>query len=96
MFALLAPAGFAVVVGVKKRLDAHRAWKEAQKRKEAQSAFRGAAAGALPDEELDILRQRAAVATERIAGLENLIQARRLLFFAAKISSANKRAEPPD
>lgn len=78
MFALLAPAGFAVVVGVKKRLDAHKRWKEAEKAKQAANAFRGAAAGALPeDEEMTILRQRAALATERIMGLESLLQARK-------------------
>lgn len=77
MFALLAPAGFAVVVGVKKRLDAHKKWKEAQKANETQKSFRGAAAGALPEgEEMAILRQRAALATERIMGLENLLQVR--------------------
>ena len=76
MFALLAPAGFAVVVGLKARLDAHAQWKAAKGRHEAAADMRGAAASALPDEELEAWRQRAQLATERLWGLEKLVQVR--------------------
>ena len=79
MFALLAPAGFAVVVGLKAKLDAHAQWKAAQQRQKKASELRGAAAGALPDAELEEWRQKAMLATERLKGLETLVQVRACL-----------------
>jgi len=76
MFALLAPAGFALIVSVKKRLDAHAQYEAVQRRAKAAAALRGAAAGALPDAEVDLWRQRAMLATERIKGLETVITVR--------------------
>lgn len=76
MFALLAPAGFAVVVGLKAKLDAHAQWKAAQQRQKKATELRGASAGALPDAELEEWRQKAMLATERLKGLESLVQVR--------------------
>jgi cytolysin (calcineurin-like family phosphatase) len=76
MFALLAPAGFAVVVGLKAKLDAHAQWKAAQQRQKTAAGLRGAAAGILPDEELEAWRAKAELATERLKGLETLVQVR--------------------
>ena len=77
MFALLAPAGFALIVGVKQRLDAHAQFQAAQRREKAAKGLRGAAAGALP-EAADVAewRAKAALATQRIVGLEGILQAR--------------------
>jgi hypothetical protein len=76
MFALLIPSGFAIVVSVKKKLDAHAQWQAAQRRQKMAADLRGAAAGALPDAEVELWRERAALATERIKGLETVITAR--------------------
>ena len=76
MFALLAPAGFALVVSVKKRLDAHAQYAAVQRRAKQAADLRGAAAGALPDAEVELWRERAALATERIKGLETVITVR--------------------
>ncbi len=76
MFALLAPAGFAVVVGIKKKIDAHAQFMAAQKKAKAAAELRGAAAGVLPDEDVEHWRERAMLATERIKGLESIISVR--------------------
>jgi len=81
MFALLVPAGFAVIVRVlgKKQPssgDPHERHREAEARAKAAAKMRGAAAGALPDVEVEHWRQRAVLATERIKGLETIVTAR--------------------
>ena len=87
MFALLAPAGFAIVIGVRNSVDG---WRKAKQREEASRAFRGAAAGALPDADLEEWRQRAELATQRIAGLEMLLEARRHLKAAGMRQSGSR------
>ena len=76
MFALLLPAGCALVVSVKKRLDAHAQFAAAERRQKQAAELRGAAAGALPDAEVELWRGKAALATERIKGLETVITVR--------------------
>jgi|APGre2960657444_1045066.scaffolds.fasta_scaffold27300_2 hypothetical protein len=76
MFALLAPAGFALVVSLKKKVDAHAQFQAAQRKAKAAADMRGAAAGVLPDEDVEHWRERAKLATDRIRGLESIITAR--------------------
>ena len=76
MFALLLPAGAAIVVGVKKKIDAHHKFQKAKQKHDEAIRLRGCAAGALRDDELELWRERAAVATQRITGLERTLEAR--------------------
>jgi hypothetical protein len=75
MFALLVPAGFALVVKVVKG-NAHAQHAAAERKQKACAAMRGAAAGALPDADVEAWRERAVLATERIKGLESIITVR--------------------
>ena len=76
MFALLVPAGFAVVLKVGAHIDAHKKHRQACEKAKATSSFRGAAAGALPDADVELWRAKAELATERIQGLESIITVR--------------------
>jgi hypothetical protein len=76
MFAFLLPAGAALVVSIKKRVDAHAQFAAAERRQKQAAELRGAAAGALPDAEVELWRGKAALATERIKGLETTITVR--------------------
>jgi hypothetical protein len=75
MFALLVPAGFALVVKVVKG-NAHAQHAAAERKAKACAQLRGAAAGALPDADVEVWRERAVLATERIKGLETIITVR--------------------
>ena len=76
MFALLVPAGFAVVLKVGAHIDAHKKHRQACEKAKATSSFRGAASGALPDADVELWRAKAELATERIQGLESIITVR--------------------
>ena len=76
MFALLVPAGFAIVCKVIGHGDAHAKHRQAVDKAKACSDFRGAAAGVLPDADVELWRARAVTATERIKGLESIITVR--------------------
>jgi hypothetical protein len=76
MFALLVPAGFALVVRVVKG-NAHQQHAAAERKAKACAQMRGAAAGALPDADVAHWRERAILATDRIKGLESIITVRR-------------------
>ena len=77
MFALLVPAGFALVVKVVKGNNAHAQHAAAERKAKAAAQMRGAAAGALPDADVALWREKAMLATERIKGLETIITVRR-------------------
>ena len=97
MFALLVPAGFAVVLKVGAHIDAHKKHRQACEKAKANSSFRGAAAGALPDADVELWRAKAELATERIQGLESIITVRGAASLAPQwrpLGAASRRLAP--